>query len=115
MPRGRWRPAWIRDSSIPASRSLAAVSRSLKPTTIDGKIRGWRIAMIKSTWSVAAVAVGMFAAGFATRATLTPDVAYAQGNRVFELRTYTAPEGKFDALKTRFRDHTVRLFEKHGM
>ena len=37
------------------------------------------------------------------------------GPQVFELRTYTAQEGKFDALKTRFRDHTVRLFKKHGM
>ena len=35
--------------------------------------------------------------------------------RVFELRTYTAPEGKFGELHTRFRDHTVRMFEKHGM
>ena|SRR5579859_6667447 len=35
--------------------------------------------------------------------------------RVFELRTYTAPEGKLDALKTRFRDHTRRIFDRHGM
>jgi len=36
-------------------------------------------------------------------------------NRVFEMRTYTSPEGKFDALMTRFRDHTLKIFEKHGM
>ena len=36
-------------------------------------------------------------------------------NRVFELRTYTCEPGKLDALKTRFRDHTVRIFNKHGM
>src|SRR4051812_367136 len=36
-------------------------------------------------------------------------------NRLFELRTYTANEGKFDALQARFRDHTCKLFEKHGM
>lgn len=35
--------------------------------------------------------------------------------RFFEMRTYTAAEGKLDALNARFRDHTVRLFEKHGM
>src|SRR5262245_58542024 len=35
--------------------------------------------------------------------------------RVFELRTYTTEEGRLDALKARFRDHTTRLFEKHGM
>ena len=35
--------------------------------------------------------------------------------RVFELRTYTASEGKLDNLDARFRDHTLKLFEKHGM
>lgn len=34
---------------------------------------------------------------------------------VYELRTYTAAEGKLDALNARFRDHTVELFEKHGI
>jgi NIPSNAP len=35
--------------------------------------------------------------------------------RVFELRTYYAHPGKMKALHARFRDHTVKLFEKHGM
>lgn len=39
----------------------------------------------------------------------------AKGNRVFELRTYTTTPGNLDALHSRFRDHTVKLFEKHGM
>jgi hypothetical protein len=34
--------------------------------------------------------------------------------RVFELRTYTASPEKLDELHTRFRDHTIRLLEKHG-
>ena len=34
---------------------------------------------------------------------------------VFELRTYTTHEGRLDALIRRFRDHTTRLFERHGM
>lgn len=33
----------------------------------------------------------------------------------FELRTYHSNEGKLDELHARFRDHTVALFEKHGM
>ena len=42
--------------------------------------------------------------------------ANAQTNdRVFELRTYTTLPGRLDTLHTRFRDHTMRLFEKHGM
>lgn len=34
---------------------------------------------------------------------------------LYELRTYTTNAGKLDALHARFRDHTQRLFEKHGM
>ncbi len=36
-------------------------------------------------------------------------------NRVFELRTYYAHPGKMEALHARFRDHTNKLFVKHGM
>ncbi|HVG38479.1 MAG TPA: NIPSNAP family protein [Pyrinomonadaceae bacterium] len=36
-------------------------------------------------------------------------------SKVFELRTYTTEEGKLDALHARFREHTTKLFEKHGM
>ncbi len=34
---------------------------------------------------------------------------------VYELRTYYAPQGKLGNLLSRFRDHTVRFFEKYGM
>ena len=35
--------------------------------------------------------------------------------RFFEMRTYYAAEGKMPALDARFRDHTNRLFQKHGI
>jgi hypothetical protein len=35
--------------------------------------------------------------------------------KLYELRIYHAEPGKLDALLTRFRDHTCKLFEKHGM
>ena len=35
--------------------------------------------------------------------------------RVFELREYTASQGNLAALDARFRDHTIKLFSKHGM
>lgn len=35
--------------------------------------------------------------------------------RLFELRTYTTAEGKLPNLHERFRDHTNRIFVKHGM
>ncbi len=34
---------------------------------------------------------------------------------IYELREYTANPGKLPALRARFRDHTLVLFEKHGM
>lgn len=39
----------------------------------------------------------------------------ASNSRVFELRTYTAPEGKLGDLQARFRNHTTGLFQKHGI
>jgi len=36
-------------------------------------------------------------------------------SRCYELRVYTAAEGKLDALHARFRNHTLKLFEKHGI
>jgi hypothetical protein len=35
--------------------------------------------------------------------------------RLFEIRTYTTEPGKLPDLLKRFREHTTKLFEKHGM
>lgn len=56
----------------------------------------------------------LLAAGAAMR--LTPSTAQAQAaTKVYEMRTYVVPEDKLEALHTRFRDHTLRIFQKHGM
>jgi hypothetical protein len=34
---------------------------------------------------------------------------------VYEMRTYVTHPGRLPALHKRFREHTLRLFEKHGM
>ena len=34
---------------------------------------------------------------------------------VYELRIYTIHPGKAEALHNRFRNHTLRLFKKHGI
>lgn len=54
-------------------------------------------------------ALGAFSAGY----TLGEDAKAAP--RLYELRTYTALPGRLPALNARFRDHTIKLFEKHGM
>jgi hypothetical protein len=38
-----------------------------------------------------------------------------KGDRVFEMRTYKATPNNLPNLLSRFRDHTVKLFKKHGM
>jgi hypothetical protein len=67
--------------------------------------------MRKALWTAAAAAL-VFTAGYWAGQVQT---AHAQSKRVFELRTYHTLDGKLDALHARFRDHTVKLFEKHGI
>jgi len=63
-----------------------------------------------------ASAIVLLAIGFAAGSWNASNVALAQGaGKVYELRTYTAPDGKLPNLQARFRDHTIRIFNKHGM
>jgi hypothetical protein len=62
-----------------------------------------------------AVVTAVFVSGFALGGVFQSRVDAQSKNRVFELRTYTAPEGKLGELQARFRNHTVKLFEKHGI
>jgi hypothetical protein len=55
------------------------------------------------------------AAALLTGIAMTPTFAADKDSRVFEMRTYYAAPGKLDALNARFRDHTLKLFEKHGI
>ena len=61
--------------------------------------------------------LGVFAGGIAVGHLFdTNAVVQAQSDkRVFELRTYTSPEGKLKDLHARFRNHTTTLFQKHGI
>ncbi len=71
--------------------------------------------MLKRT-SLILVAAAIFAAGFSLGSvTQNLAVAHAQAGKVYELRTYTAPEGKLGDLHARFRNHTMKIFNRHGM
>jgi hypothetical protein len=63
----------------------------------------------------AALSVAFVAGFFAHGLVPIETVAQAQSTRVFELRTYTAADGKQGPLSDRFRDHTMALFKKHNM
>ncbi len=70
---------------------------------------------MRKIWRSAAMAA-MFGAGFMVHGLLPNEsVAQAQSARIFELRTYQAPDGKLEALHARFKNDTLRLFKKHGM
>jgi uncharacterized protein (DUF1330 family) len=47
--------------------------------------------------------------------TPSPSPSLVKGERIYELRTYHAAEGKLEALHARFRDHTMKIFTKHHM
>jgi hypothetical protein len=49
--------------------------------------------------------IALFSLGFTT----------ASSEGVFELRTYVTNDGKLDDLHARFNNHTLGLFEKHGI
>jgi len=59
----------------------------------------------------------LLACGFCVGSVFRPwSSVHAQSStRVFEIRTYTAADGKLDALHARFRDHTLALFARHDM
>src|SRR5438045_6675469 len=42
-------------------------------------------------------------------------VSLGTSSMVYELRVYHTYEGKLDDLLSRFREHTMKLFEKHGI
>jgi hypothetical protein len=59
--------------------------------------------------ATAMIAVGLIGFG--------AGVSVGQGNkpRVYELRTYTVLPGRLPALHKRFAEHTMKLFEEHGI
>jgi hypothetical protein len=57
----------------------------------------------------AVVGIALVGVGYAAGATSE------RADRYFEMRTYYSNPGKMPALHARFKDHTVKLFEKHGM
>jgi NIPSNAP protein len=73
--------------------------------------------MISNSFVTTLLILAVFTLGFVLGKIGNPQTsANAQTkSRVFEIRTYTAEEGRLDALNARFRNHTTKLFKKHGM
>lgn len=62
--------------------------------------------------AAASLCLALFAA---TLLSVSPHSSAQEAGKVFELRTYTATPGNLNKLHARFRDHTTRIFAKHGM
>jgi ureidoglycolate hydrolase len=73
--------------------------------------------MLKKNRFKLSLGLAIFAAGVISANFIQfNSVAEAQSSdRVFELRTYTTHPGRLDALHARFANHTIELFERHGM
>jgi hypothetical protein len=56
------------------------------------------------------VAFVLILSGFAVGRASQPAPAH-----IYELRTYTAADGKLDNVVARFRDNTIRIFNRHHM
>ena len=72
------------------------------------------LAMAKLAWTLLMV-TGIAAIGLVVTAGDAKKGGKKVETRVFEMRTYYANPGKMEALHARFRDHTNKLFKKHGM
>ena len=90
----------------------------------EAREQSWKEFMADPDWQAAYKAsevngklVSRFESSFLTATDYSPEIKAAKGTepRTFELRTYTASTGNLGALDARFRDHTIKLFSKHGM
>lgn len=65
----------------------------------------------KSSWAMFCA----FAISGLLITTTTQSVSAEDNGMVYELRTYTCHPGKLPNLHARFKDHTMAIFEKHGI
>ncbi len=65
-------------------------------------------------WPAACVAAAICLA-VASTALAADDAPKPSSGKLYELRTYTTLPGRLPALHARFKNHTLKLFEKHGI
>lgn len=70
-----------------------------------------RRTLLQSLPAAALLPAASWAASAGTKDANSPETATA----VFELRVYHLYDGKLDDLLRRFREHTMTIFERHGM
>ena len=90
----------------------------------EAREKSWKEFMADPDWNAARTAsevngklVTKADSIFLAATDFSPEIKLSTGAapRLFELRTYTASTGHLENLLARFRDHTLKLFTKHGM
>jgi hypothetical protein len=82
----------------------------------SGKLRGMKRRTLLQSFPIAVVLPGGLGAALVDAVREENEgVGEAESTMVYELRVYQTYEGKLPDLLKRFREHTVKLFEKHGM
>ena len=69
--------------------------------------------MIRRTLTYGLASIVLLAIGYS--AGMRENTVNAADTRVYELRTYHCAPGKLPDLLTRFREHTMTIFERHGI
>jgi len=97
----------------------------LKHKSRDAAAKSWAAFLADPEWKKVAkesrkdgpVLAKAPASVYMTAAAYTPDFkgASTAGEQVYELRTYRTNPGKLPLLDTRFKDNTIRIFERHGI
>jgi hypothetical protein len=90
----------------------------------EARERAWKAFMVDPDWlaaykasEVAGKLVAKAESSFLEATDFSPPIrpSVSDPARVFEMRTYTASPGNLENLLARFRDHTLKLFERHGI
>lgn len=89
--------------------TFTAAAPRVRAPRLLGMFAAFAMGLLAACASKPAETAAAPAAPAAAPAPATPEIG------LYELRIYTAAEGKMEALHSRFRDHTVGLFKKHGM
>lgn len=112
--------AWTPVAPNPQNQFVALLAHKDRPTR-DAAFKAfaadpaWQATMTES--EMGGKLVAKVAEYYLTCTDYSPavEVTAASPPRVFELRQYQSSSGNPEAINARFRDHTVKLFAKHGM
>jgi heme-degrading monooxygenase HmoA len=111
---------WVPTEEAASKNTLIYV---IKHDSREAAKESWKAFLADPEWKRAAAESGVGGLAEPPKSTYmemtdySPEYENADGDEddVFELRIYKAAEGKLGKLDARFRDHTIDLFEKHGI